>query len=88
MIAPDTSDLVTIIGKSMGYVLAVPPLAPTDDFFGAGGDSGRAMQVLSELVVRYGPDDSERVERLHEELVLAMFDHGTPQALAVVFGRY
>jgi Phosphopantetheine attachment site len=88
MTEPDTSALVTIIGKSMGYVLALPPLAPTDDFFGAGGDSGRAMQILSELVVRYGPDDSALAERLHEELVLAMFDDGTPQALAVVIGRY
>ncbi|MFI5776812.1 phosphopantetheine-binding protein [Nocardia sp. NPDC051570] len=72
----------------MGYVLARPPLAATDDFFGAGGDSHRAMQVLSELVDRYGPQDSARAERMHEELVLAMFDDGTPHALAVVIGRY
>jgi hypothetical protein len=88
MSAPETGDLVTIIGKSMGYVLALPPLAASDDFFGSGGDSHRAMQVLSELVARYGPDDSALAERLHEELVLAMFDDSTPQALAVVFGRY
>jgi hypothetical protein len=88
MSEPDTGDLITIIGKSMGYVLALPPLAATDDFFGVGGDSHRAMEVLSELVVRYGPDDSARAERLHEELVLAMFDDSTPQALAVVFERY
>jgi hypothetical protein len=85
---PDPGDLVTVIGKSMGYVLALPALAASDDFFDAGGDSHRAMQVLSALVVRYGPDDSALAERLHEELVLAMFDVSTPQALAVVFGRY
>jgi hypothetical protein len=84
----DPGDLALTIGKSMGYVLAGPPLAATDDFFRAGGDSGRAMQVVSELAVRYGPDDSASAERLHEELVLAMFDDGTPQALAIVIGRY
>ena len=84
----ESGNLITLIGKSMGCVLALPPLAASDDFFNAGGDSHRAMQVLSELVARYGPDDSALAERLHEELVLAMFDDSTPQALAVVFGRY
>ncbi|WP_433654919.1 sugar phosphate nucleotidyltransferase [Nocardia sp. CA-128927] len=80
--------LVAIIGRSMGHVLACPPLAATDDFFGLGGDSHRAMQVVAELVTTYGPDDSALAEKLHEELVLTMFDDSTPQALATVFGKY
>jgi hypothetical protein len=85
---PGGSALVGVVGRSMGSVLEVAPLGATDDFFGAGGDSHRAMQVLSALVARYGPADVAESERLHEELVLAMFDDGTPQALAVVLGRY
>ncbi|MFC9434479.1 sugar phosphate nucleotidyltransferase [Nocardia sp. NPDC057030] len=80
--------LVAIIGRSMGNVLAGPSLAATDDFFALGGDSHRAMQVVAELVVKYGPDDAALAEKLHEELVLTMFDDSTPQALATVFGKY
>lgn len=82
------TDLLTTIGRFMGRALTRSPLAATEDFFREGGDSHRAMQVVAELLDRYRPRDAELADRLHEELVLAMFDTGTPQALAVVFGRY
>lgn len=79
----DTSMRAAIsqIATEMGDLLLRPPLGPDEDFFLSGGDSLRAVELISRLVERFGTD-AESAERLHAALLLAVFDEATPAALA------
>ena len=74
---------VAQIGTEMGDLLMRPSLDPAEDFFLSGGDSLRAVELISRLVERYGIDD-ETTSRLQAALLLAIFDEATPAALADV----
>ncbi|MCP2243455.1 Phosphopantetheine attachment site [Lentzea aerocolonigenes] len=80
----DTGELMSVVAHTMGDVLLRAPLAPTEDFFDCGGDSMRAVEVLSRLIERYGPAGEEAVERLRSELLTVIFDDASPAALASV----
>ncbi|MEU7822408.1 phosphopantetheine-binding protein [Catellatospora sp. NPDC049133] len=75
-----------IIGKEMGGVLMRPPLDKSDDFFLAGGDSLRAVELISQLVARWHPTEGEDADRLRNDLLLAIFENATPEHLAGLIG--
>lgn len=70
-----------VVATEMGDLLVRSPLAPGEDFFLSGGDSLRAVELISRLVARFGPDE-ESADRLRAALLLAVFDEATPAALA------
>ncbi|MFD4831226.1 sugar phosphate nucleotidyltransferase [Streptomyces uncialis] len=81
---PATNDLPSQIAQDMGTVLECRPLGPADDFFLLGGDSLRAVELIARLTERFEPDDAVAADRLHAELLLAVFDDASPDALADV----
>ncbi|MFE0424385.1 sugar phosphate nucleotidyltransferase [Streptomyces sp. NPDC058953] len=81
---PATDDLPSQIARDMGTVLECRPLGPADDFFLLGGDSLRAVDLIARLTERFEPVDPEAADRLHAELLLAVFDDASPAALADV----
>jgi aryl carrier-like protein len=78
------SDLPTLIGEVMGDVLKREPLAPDEDFFDAGGDSLRAVEVLQRLVKEHDLPASVDPDELQAELLVLIFEDGSPAALAAV----
>lgn len=78
-------EVVGTIAREMGEILLCPPLAPEADFFLMGGDSLRAVELVSRLCVCYGGLGSPSPEHpLAAALLLAVFDDATPQGLAAV----
>ena len=59
----DIGELMSVVAHTMGDVLLRAPLAPTEDFFDCGGDSMRAVEVLSRLI-----DRAERVRAMKRGL--------------------
>ncbi|MEU6990918.1 phosphopantetheine-binding protein [Streptomyces sp. NPDC046465] len=81
------SDVVRIsrvIGAEMGDILSRIPLTPDEDFVASGGDSLRAVDLITRLVDRLHPVEGEGAERLRAALVTAVFDQATPGHLAAV----
>ncbi|MBO0611231.1 phosphopantetheine-binding protein [Myceligenerans salitolerans] len=75
------------IGETMGEVLGVAPLATDKDFFAEGGDSLRALEMVSRL----GSHPSlpfARSSEAQSRLVEAVFVDGTPAALAAVLSEF
>jgi len=81
-------DIRRIVAREMGDVLVRPPLAPTEDFFRCGGDSLRAVELISRLIARWHPSDGEPADHLRGALLLAMFDDATLEVLAEVIERH
>ncbi|MEH1166493.1 phosphopantetheine-binding protein [Micromonospora sp. CPCC 205539] len=75
-----------IVGREMGSVLMRPPLADSDDFFLAGGDSLRAVALITQLVSRWHPTEGEEADRLRNALLLGIFENATPEYLADLIG--
>jgi hypothetical protein len=84
----DVNGLGRIIAAEMGAVLVRAPLDPTDDFFVCGGDSLRAVELISRLSARFGPAGSEQAEDLQAALLLAVFDDPSPGFLAEVVAQH
>jgi len=74
-------DFTTAVATEMGRLLVRPPLEPSEDFFLSGGDSLRAVELISRLVARYETDERTGDE-LRATLLLAVFDEATPASLA------
>ncbi|MEU5161885.1 sugar phosphate nucleotidyltransferase [Streptomyces sp. NPDC020875] len=81
---PATDELTDQIAQDMGTVLECLPPAPADDFFLLGGDSLRAVDLIARLTERFEPADAEAADRLHADLLLAVFEDASPAALAGV----
>jgi hypothetical protein len=83
-------DAVPVIAEIMGRILGTEPLDADRDFFLSGGDSVRAVELVTGLVERFrgdsGADGGEDAERLGSALLLAVFDDASPKALAGVIG--
>ncbi|MGW3468731.1 hypothetical protein ACWDKQ_09705 [Saccharopolyspora sp. NPDC000995] len=77
----------TVIAREMGNILVRQPLGLMDDFFLAGGDSSRAVELITRLVERCALGDAEATDRLHAELTLAMFDNASPAAIAEAIAK-
>ncbi len=73
----------TAVAIEMGQLLLRPPLEPTEDFFLSGGDSLRAVELISRLVARYESDE-QTGDELRATLLLAVFDQATPASLAEI----
>ncbi|GGW75655.1 type I polyketide synthase [Streptomyces caelestis] len=73
--APEpTDDALTEVVRLLGETLGLGEIKPDDDFFGVGGDSLTAVQLVSRLQDRFGVPMS----------VADLFDAPTPGALAEV----
>ncbi|MFE4668214.1 sugar phosphate nucleotidyltransferase [Streptomyces sp. NPDC056716] len=81
---PATDGLISKIAQEMGAVLQCRPPGPADDFFLLGGDSLRAVELMTRLTEWFEPQDAEAADRLHAALLLAVFDDASPDALAEV----
>ncbi|MEU8238949.1 acyl carrier protein [Actinoplanes missouriensis] len=77
-------DVPTVIAEEMGRVLSGEPLDLHRDFFLAGGDSVRAVELITRLGERFSDGTEEDSARLCSALLLAVFEDATPEALAVV----
>lgn len=74
--------MVDVIGTVMGDVLQRGPLEPDEDFFEAGGDSLRAIEVLQRLAVH--PETGPRLGTtdMQAQLLEAIFETPSPAGLA------
>ncbi len=77
-------DLCETIGRVMGEVLLREPLAADEDFFDAGGDSLRAVEILQRLAVEPGYADRLGSVDVQALLLEAIFESATPATLASV----
>src|SRR5262245_49273132 len=68
----------------MGAVLGRPSLRSDEDFFACGGDSVRAMQVVTRLVQDSAPTGGVAADEIQAKLLMEIFDRPTPLALAAV----
>ncbi|RCV56543.1 acyl carrier protein [Marinitenerispora sediminis] len=84
-VEPD--ELVREVATEMGEVLGRPALAEDEDFFDSGGDSYRAIEIITRLVARFGPKEETAAEGLQADLLLAIFDESTPAAVASLLQR-
>ncbi|MFC7328618.1 acyl carrier protein [Marinactinospora rubrisoli] len=78
----EQDDLVRQVAAEMGAVLGRPALAADEDFFDNGGDSYRAIEIITRLVARFGPQDEAAADAMQAELLMAIFDDSTPAAVA------
>lgn len=84
-VEPDT--MSQAIGETMGQVLGAAALGKDEDFFARGGDSLRALEMVSRL----GSHPSLPLARSSEaqsRLVESVFVDGTPAALAAVLTEF
>ncbi|OLB81257.1 MAG: hypothetical protein AUI14_03990 [Actinobacteria bacterium 13_2_20CM_2_71_6] len=76
------TDLRTVIGTVMGEVLVRGPLAPDEDFFEAGGDSLRAIEVLQRLGVHEEVGERLGTTEMQALLLEGIFDNASPSGLS------
>ena len=74
--------MVDVIGTVMGEVLQRGPLEPDEDFFEAGGDSLRAIEVLQRLAVHPEVGDRLGTTDMQAELLEAIFETPSPAGLS------
>jgi acyl carrier protein len=79
---PKTVGVIRAVAEEMGTVLSCPPLGASDDFFLSGGDSLRAVELISRLSERYAGDDADTAAALGSAMLIAVFDEPTPDGLA------
>lgn len=84
----ETNDIATTVAGEMTDILAGEPVAITDDFFLSGGDSLRAVELITRLTDRYQATRPEGDNPLGSALLVAVFDDATPQSLASVIERH
>lgn len=82
------SDFTTAIAELMGQVLSRDPLAADEDFFDAGGDSLRAVEVLQRFVKEQQLPESVDSGDLQAELLVSIFEDASPAALAAVVNSH
>jgi hypothetical protein len=80
--ADQPTDLRTVIGTVMGDVLARRPLEPDEDFFDAGGDSLRAIEVLQRLGSHPLVGDRLGTTDMQAQLLEAVFETPSPAGLS------
>lgn len=80
--ADQPTDLRTVIGTVMGEVLTRGPLEPDEDFFEAGGDSLRAIEVLQRLGTHPAVGDRLGTTEMQAQLLEAIFETPSPGGLS------
>jgi acyl carrier protein len=80
--------IVSEVAKTMGDLLESAPLSAHDDFFLLGGDSLRAVDLISKLVERFEVPGSDRAAELSSALVIGLFDSATPRTLALIIEKH
>ncbi|MEU1630924.1 acyl carrier protein [Streptomyces sp. NPDC020096] len=77
-----------VIAQEMGHILSSDPPEGDRDFFLCGGDSVRAVELITRLVERYAGSTDDGGKRLGADLLLALFDDASPEALAAVVDEH
>ncbi|MDW5329535.1 sugar phosphate nucleotidyltransferase [Plantactinospora sp. KLBMP9567] len=85
---PAEPQIVEIVAQEMGSVLMRPPLQRDADFFRAGGDSLRAVELVTRLTDRWRPAGGEPADELRNALLLSIFDESSPVFLAQVISEH
>lgn len=80
--------VVSEVAEIMGDLLASTPLSAHDDFFLRGGDSLRAVDLISKLVECFEVTGSEREAELSSALTIGLFDSATPVTLASIIEKH
>jgi aryl carrier-like protein len=80
--ADQPTDLRTVIGTVMGEVLTRGQLEPDEDFFEAGGDSLRAIEVLQRLGAHPAVGDRLGTTEMQAQLLEAIFETPSPAGLS------
>lgn len=83
-----TSTLTFAVAEEMGEVLSRPRLDSADDFFVCGGDSLRAVELISRLAGRYAPGGDTASAALTAAMLTAVFEEPTPEGLATIIERH
>jgi hypothetical protein len=83
MTAQAANSTSAVIAGEMGRILATGPLAGDADFFAAGGDSIRVVELVDRVVERYR-DAVDDADEMGSRLLLAVFDNASPEGLAAV----
>lgn len=83
----DVVSVVSVVSEEMGAILSCRPLGPFDDFFQEGGDSLRAVELITRLTERYRPNGAGEADRLGSELLTVVFEDATPTGLAATITR-
>jgi hypothetical protein len=76
------TDLRTVIATAMGEVLVRRPLEADEDFFEAGGDSLRAIEVLHRLGTHPEVGDRLGTTEMQALLLEAIFEDASPAGLS------
>lgn len=76
-----TETPTAVVAQEMGDILAMDPLDESDDFFLNGGDSLRAVELITRLCGRYAAADPDESGQLSSALLMAVFDDPTPAGL-------
>jgi aryl carrier-like protein len=76
--------VVSLVSQEMGEVLSRHHFEPAEDFFDHGGDSLRAVELITRLTARYEHLGAERAEQLGADLLLAVFEDATSAGLASI----
>ncbi len=71
----------------MGDLLASTSLGADDDFFLRGGDSQRAIDLISTLMERFEVPESDQAE-LSSALLIGLFDNATPESLTIIIEKH
>ncbi|WP_328603294.1 phosphopantetheine-binding protein [Amycolatopsis sp. NBC_00345] len=81
------TDIATLIAGAIGDVLICEPPELDRDFFLHGGDSVRAVELVTKLTELFGARTGDQ-ESLSSALLLAVFDDASPNALAIVTRKH
>ncbi|MER5443680.1 phosphopantetheine-binding protein [Streptomyces sp. NPDC002790] len=76
------------MAQTMGDLLSRSPLDHDEDFFLTGGDSLRAVELISRLTEQFAPDDAEKSAELGSMLLVAVFDEATPRSVSAVIQQH
>jgi aryl carrier-like protein len=80
--ADQSTDLRTVIATVMGEVLTRGPLEPDEDFFEAGGDSLRAIEVLQRLGTHPVVGSRLGTTDMQAQLLEVIFEAPSPAGLS------
>ena len=88
MQAISDAELSSVITRTVGTVLVCDPPEPDRDFFSLGGDSVRAVELVTRLTEEFQARTPDDGQELSAALLLAIFDDASLAALATVLSAH
>jgi acyl carrier protein len=87
-VSVSAEDIVLTVAETMSDVLAASSFTVQDDFFLRGGDSLRAVELISRLTERFGSSADGQTAELGSALMVGVFDEATPASLASIIEQH